>query len=442
MSNYKFSIKDYHAIKYADIKINGISVLAGENGCGKSTLLRWLHYVVKVLNEYEGMVYDNASRKAASISYAIDRVLGQFLNINAALGYEIHKLLRRRFFTDSDLQKTKQNLEKVVNILKDSCLNGKLEHISDEDFARISDFLELNGSASEDFDSHDISSIMEYYISDSLKNIEEDIKNQTQNRTWDNFSKYLTGILDPEVEGNFIDLNFHISEDNVMLFYDNLFRLPLNLTHSILVKTDRIVGDVTSNRINDDTQSWLYDIHASDVSNAKKVTRVIEKIIQGKVISEEDKITHDNELKFNRADGLDIYLKAAATGIISFSYILRLLENGWIDDKTLLIIDEPEAHLHPQWIVEYARMLILINKYIGTKIVLASHNPDMVAAIHSIATREGVIDNTNFYIAEKDADDLGHQFNYNFKDCEQDISPIFDSFNIAFDRISYYGEQN
>lgn len=442
MSNYKFKIKDYHAIKRADIKINGISVLAGENGCGKSTLLRWLHYVVKVLNEYEEMVYDNASRKAASISYAIDRVLGQFLNIDVALGYEIHKLLRRRFFIDPDLHKIKQNFEKVINILKESSLNGKLEPISDEDFARICDFLKINGAAPEDFDSHDISSIMEYYISDSLKNIETDIKHQTQNRTWDNFNKYLTGILDLEIEGKSIDFDFDISEDNVMLFNDNLFKLPLNLTHSILVKTDRIVGDVSSNHISDDTQSWLYDTHTSDVSNAKTVTRVIEKIIQGKVISEEDKITHDNELKYKRADGLDIYLKAAATGIISFSYILRLLENGWIDDKTLLIIDEPEAHLHPQWIVEYARMLILINKHIGTKIVLASHNPDMVAALHSIATREGVIENTNFYIAEKNMEDINQQFTYDFKDCEQDISPIFNSFNIAFDRISDYGEQN
>ena len=27
-----------------------------------------------------------------------------------------------------------------------------------------------------------------------------------------------------------------------------------------------------------------------------------------------------------------------------------------------MIIDEPEAHLHPQWIVEYARLIVLLHK--------------------------------------------------------------------------------
>ena len=40
MSNYRYTLSDYNAIKEADIAINGITVLAGENGCGKSTLLK------------------------------------------------------------------------------------------------------------------------------------------------------------------------------------------------------------------------------------------------------------------------------------------------------------------------------------------------------------------------------------------------------------------
>ena len=53
MSKYLFKMSDYHAVRNADVVIDGITVLAGENGSGKSTLLRWLHYVVKVLCEYD-----------------------------------------------------------------------------------------------------------------------------------------------------------------------------------------------------------------------------------------------------------------------------------------------------------------------------------------------------------------------------------------------------
>ena len=46
MSKYKYTLRDYHAIKEAEIKLDGITVLSGINGCGKSTLSRWLFYLV------------------------------------------------------------------------------------------------------------------------------------------------------------------------------------------------------------------------------------------------------------------------------------------------------------------------------------------------------------------------------------------------------------
>ena len=76
----------------------------------------------------------------------------------------------------------------------------------------------------------------------------------------------------------------------------------------------------------------------------------------------------------------------------SFAYLFQLIKNGHLDDKTVLMIDEPEVHLHPQWVVVFARLLILIRKSLGVKIVLASHNP------------------------------------------------IFNSFNIALERIQQYGD--
>ena len=100
----------------------------------------------------------------------------------------------------------------------------------------------------------------------------------------------------------------------------------------------------------------------------------------------------------------------------------------------MLIIDEPESHLHPQWIVEYARMIVLLHKHIRVKFFLASHNPDMVSAIRYIAEKEGVLDNVNYYLAEK----AEEAYLYNYRALGSDIAPIFGSFNIAIDRISQY----
>lgn len=53
MSTYKYSLFDYHAISQAEITIDGITVLAGDNGCGKRTLSRWLYYLVNTSTRYD-----------------------------------------------------------------------------------------------------------------------------------------------------------------------------------------------------------------------------------------------------------------------------------------------------------------------------------------------------------------------------------------------------
>ena len=39
-SKFSISVRDVHDIKEAEIDLNVITVLSGENGCGKSTLLK------------------------------------------------------------------------------------------------------------------------------------------------------------------------------------------------------------------------------------------------------------------------------------------------------------------------------------------------------------------------------------------------------------------
>jgi len=104
--------------------------------------------------------------------------------------------------------------------------------------------------------------------------------------------------------------------------------------------------------------------------------------------------------------------------------------------NTFLIIDEPEVHLHPQWVVEYARLIVLLNKYLGVKFLVASHNPDMVSAIKYISVKEQVSNVLNFYLAEL-AD--SNEESYRYRNLGLDINPIFESFNIALDRINLYG---
>jgi hypothetical protein len=59
----------------------------------------------------------------------------------------------------------------------------------------------------------------------------------------------------------------------------------------------------------------------------------------------------------------------------------------------------------------------------------------MVSAIQSIAEAYGVLEQTNFYNAEK-ASEEGNQYVY--EPLGSNIERIFDSFNIAIDRINLF----
>jgi len=160
-----------------------------------------------------------------------------------------------------------------------------------------------------------------------------------------------------------------------------------------------------------------------------------EEIIKGKVYFNAERLA-PQKFVYQRDDGREFNLLECATGLKSFGIIQMLYYNGHLSRNTLLIIDEPEAHLHPQWIVEYARMMVMLNKLVGIKFFIATHNPDMVSAVRYISENQGIIDRVSFYLAERAAPE---SYLYIYRDLGTDIDPIFESFNIALERISQYG---
>ena len=78
----------------------------------------------------------------------------------------------------------------------------------------------------------------------------------------------------------------------------------------------------------------------------------------------------------------------------------------------------------------------MVNKELGTKIMIASHNPDMVSAIRYISEKEGILNKTHFYLAEqREGAEL-----FDYKDLGNDIDPVFESFNKSYKTLQKYVE--
>lgn len=432
MSSYTFELTDYHAVKKAEILLDGITVLSGLNGSGKSTVARWLHHVVKVLNDYDSMVEKEGVSQFMSLLYKMHRAV-------AALGDSPEARNMYELYKDADdsnissISETTGYFDRAKSLLHDALIN-----VNDlSDLQRFQSFFNVNIEERDN---------VNMYADKIVSNLETEylelIKNTTKKKSQRNaeeFGDKIFSIADNHIEESQIELGF--KEDETNLVFDDTFGIPLNLRNVIYIDTQKI-GQALELFNNSELSEMLYTKRSEYNNEAKAIVRVIQDIIGGDVDVRDGKnaiMNPRSRYMFVSKSGDSFNLRGAATGIISFSYILQLIKNGWIDDGTLLIIDEPECHLHPQWIVDYARMLVLLNKKLGTKVMISSHNPDMVSAIESIARKEGIAEHTNFYLSEKDPESEGQ---YVFHNLGCNIERIFDSFNIAIERINDYGEQN
>lgn len=106
---------------------------------------------------------------------------------------------------------------------------------------------------------------------------------------------------------------------------------------------------------------------------------------------------YTSEGRFYVNDGVGLKTSNLATGSKMFSIIKLLLEKGEITEKTLLVLDEPEAHLHPKWQNLFAEIIVLLAKEVGCHILLTTHSPNFMLGIEANMRKYDAKDICNFY---------------------------------------------
>ena len=121
-----------------------------------------------------------------------------------------------------------------------------------------------------------------------------------------------------------------------------------------------------------------------------------------------------------------ISLLNTATGIKYFGIFQVLSENNYLNKDTVLILDEPEVHLHPKWQLKLAKVIVELVKN-GVKILVNSHSPYMIEALQRYSESEKIEDKTNFYLAENGKIDKENNSN------SETLAKIFEKLSEPFD---------
>lgn len=433
MSKITINIKDFRAISNASIDIEDITVITGVNASGKSTISRMLYY-------------------AAYYSNNFDLLTDDLLNANL---WNYISYLRRQ-----------------LNLIPDY----RRSQLSNPTPTPSSDILMEESDSSQI-----IQGLIEYYNGGAqVKAVEREQLGKVLGKRIQNRQKFLHSLeeLNSLIKKEYSEYLVISNHRATQLFMFKIFH-HFNIIDSKLLNGISILEDgeniVSSKRDSLGlfaTVDHCYYIDTPMVANMywdqgvvhweqlikifrnrsfpqllgdsyQSAAKLLREIIGGDLLIPDNKtgVNRNQNILFRDDQGHEFPLKEAASGIKSFAIIKLLLMKGLLNKKTLLIIDEPEAHLHPQWIVEYAKLIFTLNRNFGVRFLIATHSTDMVQTLHLLQeeykeSRKETDDcSLKFYLAEHSNDTTD---GYVYKDCQGDIEPIFSVFNRSFDLIAKY----
>lgn len=136
----------------------------------------------------------------------------------------------------------------------------------------------------------------------------------------------------------------------------------------------------------------------------------------------------------------ELDIRNLAMGSKMFLIIKLLIEKGYCDSKTLLVLDEPETHLHPEWQSILAEIIVLLTKLFETKVILTTHNPSFLLAIDYFSTKHKIRDITHFY------ESIDEEKKVTLKNVDKNINVIYAKMTKPFveleAKIDYASDEN
>jgi len=134
-----------------------------------------------------------------------------------------------------------------------------------------------------------------------------------------------------------------------------------------------------------------FKLHIKSASNGLDIKEQVTSLMGGEFKKDEM-----GRYYFDK-NGQRVELVNTATGIKYFGIFQVLSQNNYLNENTVLVLDEPEVHLHPKWQLEMAKIIVELVKS-GVKILVNSHSPYMIEALQRYGEKEQI--NMDFYLAE------------------------------------------
>lgn len=472
----KLTLSNISTIKSADIEINGLTVIAGENSTGKSTVGKLIYTIVQSFNNYrienfrfklseiKSLTRDFRFLITKSFSSNWGKNEKDYATLRHNLSSCLGKLDKLQFFisnTDfseefcyhemkSIFAELITNITKYILIHKKNNTKNKYHYMNENDnlilendlsllkqfFHIVSTYKKLNSSQQKKIDDClncmnndclEFNTCFTLNYTNELKTVLQECcrihnkLNEPEDRLI-TFQNYLERQLQDEFNSGLFNNTF---KQNGMVSLNDGINTPLQFTVSkSLIHINQIpdlfcFSDSTyiespvmlyfnkydmSNifSVPGHIENLLSKLSTKENENPSTIPIPVQKIIEGKFNYDDihnQFIFHDNKNNNN------LSMTNVATGTKSLGMLQLLQNNGWIKKDNIIIIDEPEIHLHPKWQLEYCNVISALVS-LGINFVITTHSPYIVQALKVYTDSYKATSNTNFYITNETSEGI------------------------------------
>lgn len=381
----KLSIRNVGKLKKADVEINGITVITGENDTGKSTVGKVLWGVFNGFYEIDEKVYNE---KVSELEKIIDEIIKENVYKNLSTDYnsffEIFNSTKEKIAIEFLKENKDYSEDEIKIIINNYKKDLKIENISNF-VQEINETLKIS-------DKEIIKVIVSRVMNKEFHNQINAIFSKEKMNIGEISLKIKDKEIDLKIENNEIsDVQNYFLINKETMYIDNPFILD-----SYDFDDENHQTHLATNVFSENENSVI-----SEIKIKKKLNNIYQKL--NSVLSGE--ILENKNSKFvYRKNGEDIDLKNLSTGLKTFAIIKMLLQNGTLEENGTIILDEPEIHLHPEWQIKFAELIVLLQKEFGIHILLTTHSPYFLKAIQVYSKKYEISDKCKYYMSELDGE--------------------------------------
>lgn len=390
----RIKISNIGKIKEADVAINGITVIAGENNTGKSTVGKALY---AIFNSFVDVAKKVEEERAESII----RELFVLIRETNDSFMPFIKLDINSLAAELNAMRNEIDINKLTFVLNNK-LDLKIDNTKSNDKikAAIDNIMRILKVEDKIYLKTCIQKNFSIEFNQQINNILEDhngcidllIKNTDSKVTFVENNVFLVNNeVDTFSEAIYLDDPFILDNKPKSDFLPNIFTQTYYYGHKEKL-VELIYSQTEKNNLVD------------KIVTEERLKKIIDKLhiaCKGNVF-----FKNNNDLMYQQ-DNMKTAFKVAnlSTGLKTFVILQTLLLSGAIKDGSLIILDEPEIHLHPEWQLLFAELIVMLQKEFNLHILLNTHSPYFLNAIEVFSEKYAIGDRCEYYLAYNKQDE-------------------------------------